>query len=97
LSDKRSCECIRIIANSRQIKKRVLYEYCVEQYASGALYAPATSIGPVKAATTSLSPLRTPGVTRIYKTNGKTRLHFDTNNVKHKQVSVLFWASGGPR
>jgi hypothetical protein len=85
------------LLTARKIKTRVLYEYCVEQYASGALYAPATSIGPVKAATTSLSPLRTPGVTRGYKTDGKPRLHFDTNDVKHKQVCVLFWAIGGLR
>jgi hypothetical protein len=80
------------LLTAEKIKARVLYDYCVEQYAHRALCAPATSIGPVKAATTSLSPLRTPGVTRSYKTNGKPRLHFETNNVKHKQASVLFWA-----
>ena len=92
LSVTRGCKCIHVIANNRQIKKRVLYDYCVVPFASGALYAPATSIGPVKAAATSLSSLLTPGVTRSYNANGSTQLRFDTDIEKHKKVCVLFLA-----
>ena len=96
LSVKRSCKCNHVIANNRQIKKRVLYDYCVVPFASGALYSPATSIGPVKAAATSLSSLLTPGVTRSYNANGSTQLRFDTKTSRNTSRFVFcFWRAAG--